>query len=66
MTDDELAEWALYGASLNAAEHPMAQYHFGEDVINLWRVVAAVAQRHLDGLPEPTPEENAEVPLDFV
>lgn len=63
MTDEELAEWAKYGLELDAESHPAHGFVWGEDILNLWRVVGEMAQRHLDGLPEP---ETPEVPIDLV
>lgn len=63
MTDEELAEWAEYGRSLVSEDHPAHGWVFGEDIVNLWRVMAEVAQRHLDGVPEPV---EPEAPLDLL
>lgn len=57
MTDEELAEWANYGLELDAESHPAHGFVWGEDIVNLWRVVGEIAQRHLDGVPEPVETE---------
>lgn len=62
MSNEELKHWADYGASLNP-EDTSQGYVFGNDLVPIWHVLAAIAQRHLDGIPEPV---EPEPPMDLV
>lgn len=63
MSNEELEQWAEYGTGIQPLDHPSYGYAWGEDIVNLWRVVGEIAQRHLDGLPEPV---EPEPPMDLV
>lgn len=67
MNDEELEAWITRVEEQPEEEYPAYGYYFGPELAEMRRVLAAIAQRHLDGIAEPVEEvPPGEVPVDYV